>query len=82
MSSDKVQMAEAGDKVQSPPTAVSFFDPALKAARRSVFFQWGRTGQCSIISPWVIAARVLTALLPSLGALRLHSLYPLLVLGR
>lgn len=44
MSSDKVQMAEAGDKAEVPPAAVSFFDPALKAVRRSVFFQWGRTG--------------------------------------
>ncbi|PYH92001.1 MNNG and nitrosoguanidine resistance protein [Aspergillus ellipticus CBS 707.79] len=43
MRSDKLDMAEAGDEIEKPPVAVSFFDPALSAVRRSVFIQWART---------------------------------------
>jgi hypothetical protein len=44
--SDKTEIGEASEKGEmTPPTAVSFFDPALKSVRRQVFCQWGRTGE-------------------------------------
>ncbi|GES59933.1 MNNG and nitrosoguanidine resistance protein [Aspergillus terreus] len=39
--SDKTDTVEAAK--ETPPAGVSFFDPALKAVRRRVFFLWSRT---------------------------------------
>ncbi|KDE84614.1 MNNG and nitrosoguanidine resistance protein [Aspergillus oryzae 100-8] len=41
--SEKTEIGEGSDKVEVPPNAVSFFDPALRSVRRQVFMQWGRT---------------------------------------
>ena len=43
--SEKTEIGEGSDKADVPPTAVSFFDPALKSVRRQIFVQWGRTGE-------------------------------------
>lgn len=40
MSKTPEKSVEADD---APPTAVSFFDPALKSVRRTVYIQWART---------------------------------------
>ncbi|KAA8650173.1 hypothetical protein EYZ11_002110 [Aspergillus tanneri] len=40
---DKTELAETVAKPNGPPAAVSFFDPALKAVRNRVFYQWART---------------------------------------
>ncbi|KAB8237186.1 SNG1 family protein [Aspergillus alliaceus] len=41
--SEKTELGEGSEKAEEPPTAVSFFDPALKSVRYQVFLQWART---------------------------------------
>ncbi|KKK25334.1 hypothetical protein AOCH_006909 [Aspergillus ochraceoroseus] len=71
-STQTANMMEKGKKVDTPPVAVSFFDPALKETRRNVFIQWARTVLmlcvfilCVLSLYWAVQFRV-EANLPSL----------------